>query len=505
MLLDLAETGVRLKLLGDSHQIQPIDQSSDARVVMDRAAKYGAAELAKSYRCEKWADLHGHLRRAVVGDGPVSRAVRRMSIREAATVEEIVAIAEEMGGEIAAQTNSLRVEIAEALPRPEMPLDPEGEPVIAMLRDGIAGWEGDQIVVRSNVWQAFGDRNKQIVSTGQKGLIKSVSGGQIVVEIGGRSVILSKDRARSVLALGGVQTGDSAQGQTWERAIVVLSGTESREWLYSAATRGVEAPIFVVKTEDGEGADPRSVLKTVLERAGMAQTTEEMALDDERLAASIAESEAGWMPPQSSAPEPEPEDDEKVESRAKVAKEPEAVVEPEVQAKDNRSFLITAIATDSEFRSEKEVDDQRARFEQAWRDYDREVAVLRKSKEKLNAALDHEYVVYETRKLAAMKDRVREEGMAVKDAMAVRRGLLGPLSESEREAVEALRDEKVEAARRVRRIEDDDRPYRRGESKDKSETVKEPEPMPEAAKDIPAPKPEPEPPAPSGGFGRRRR
>jgi len=311
MLLDLSESGVRVKLLGDQHQIQPVDGSSAARMVMDLARQRGAAELAKSYRTQAWADLHGHLKRAVVRGGPVERAIMRMDIREAHNAAEVAAMATEVGGEIAVQTNSLRVKIAEALPRPEMPLDAKGEPVIAMLRDSIAGWEGDKVVVRKNVWVERGDQSRQIASTGQVGSIKGVSGDEVVVEIDGKAITLSKDRAREVLALGGVQTGDSAQGQTWERAVVVITGTESREWLYSTATRGKEAPVFVVMRDEDDDSErgPRDVLETVLEREGMAQTTEEMAKGDERLAQSIAESEPGWVPPEGGVeaePEPEP-------------------------------------------------------------------------------------------------------------------------------------------------------------------------------------------------------
>ncbi|MHB8344838.1 MAG: AAA family ATPase, partial [Ferrimicrobium sp.] len=303
MLLDLAEGGVKVKVLGDSHQIQPIDQSPDARVVMDLAAKYGAGELAKSYRTEKWSDLHARLRASVTGGRPAQWALGWMDIREASTAQEIVDIAIEAGGQIAVQTNALRVHIAEALPRPEMPMDAKGEPVVAMLRDGIAGWTGDQVIVRKNVWVSVGDLNQLAASTGQTGLLMSVGAKTVEVIVDGRTVTLSKREARESLALGGVQTGDSAQGQTWDRAVVVLTGIESREWLYSTATRGLEAPIFVVMRgdEDDDSGDARSLVKSVLTRSGMAQTTEELALGDAKLAASITESEtggSGWMPPE---------------------------------------------------------------------------------------------------------------------------------------------------------------------------------------------------------------
>jgi|GEM_PF-4938514 len=536
MVLSLAERGVKVKLLGDQHQIQPIDGSSAARMVMDLARQRGAAELAKSYRTDKWSELHTRLRMAVTGVSDAGWAVRSMDIKEAASATEVVAIATEMGGEIAVQTNATRIAIAEALPRPEIPIDKSGEPIVAMLRDGIAGWKGDQVVVRKNVWVEHGAQNRQLASTGQTGSIQSVGDGQVVIEVDGRPITLSKARAREVLALGGVQTGDSAQGQTWERAVVVVTGTEAREWLYSTATRGTQAPIFIVMRDedDDDERDARSVVKTVLEREGMAQTTEELATTDARLAQSIAESEPGWMPPEGSATEakpepvrePEPLRIEKVfepwEFKTEV-KEPMPGVtsEPEVKAEQEsakepvpvRETLVRAVAEDAGFRSWEEIREKVGAFKTARAAYEDEANLVTASKGKLAAGVDSEYARYEKRKLVSMREAseaAREEALTAK---RLRDGLLGPLTEDERAGVERLRVEKVKAERRLKRIEVDaeyeDRPYKAREKVEsvgvkepevKGKSEPEPEPTPETAKVV-----ELEPVVSGGrGFGRRR-
>lgn len=467
MLLDLAELGVKIKLLGDSHQIQPIDQSPDARLVIDLARTYGARELTQSYRTEAWSELHRHLRRTATGFGSAEKTLERMDIREAASAQGVVDILAGAGGQVVVQTNAIRVAIAEALPRPGMPTDRSGEPVIAMLRDGIAGWDGDTVVVRKNIWESVGDRNTLLASTGETGIIKSVENDGVLVEIDNREVRMSKREARTSLALGGVQTGDSAQGQTWERAVVVLIGTETREWLYSAATRGRAAPVFVVMR--GDEHDAKSVVETVLKRSGLAQTTEELAKDDAKLSASLAESEPGWVSPSDRRAAEERRlrvtifdaftTDAPVEDGTKVKDEPQPEETPAEREPEPREHLVTAIADDKLFRSEREIKRMMSEARKAKAHYEREAA-----KASVTARdADDTYVVFEAEKLAAMKAEVVEEAKAAIAAKRLREGLLAPLTDAERASVEVRRMALVTAERKKATIEDDseDRPYGR--------------------------------------------
>ncbi|MHB8345430.1 MAG: AAA family ATPase, partial [Ferrimicrobium sp.] len=427
MLIGLAEAGVRVKALGDAHQIQPIDGSASARMVMDLAQARTAHHLARSYRTEEWADLHEKLRAVVVAGGRVRRAMMRLTLRVATDAAGVVAIAAEFeGSEIATQTNALRVQIAEALPRSEMPLDAKGEPIVAMLRDNIAGWAGDQIVVRKNTRGLVGD-----VTNGQRGAIVEVARGRVTVNVDGELIILNEKDAREALALGGVQTGSAAQGQTWDgRAIVPLTGMETREWLYSVCTRGRKAPVIVPIAENDEEA--RAILKSVLERSGIAQTTEEMAKEDAVLAASIAESESGeneWMPPEGGivppAPEvmPEPEPEVVVVSPVVPVRvgsthgyDPLSEPEPEVV----RESQLTAISELPDFLSEGEIAKATAAAERAQAAYADAVA---------------EGVGVRT--LTRLQDAAVAASSQAEDAREMRESLIEFLSDEERIEVDA--------------------------------------------------------------------
>lgn len=296
MLLSLAEQGVYIKALGDSHQIQPIDHSTSARIVMDLASSKGMPSLDETKRCALWRDLHDDLREVVVKEADPAQVLDQMDIRCVQSVAEIAAIAaSEPGSEIAVRSNLMRCDVAEALDRPEMPVRHNE---VAILRDGIAGWRDDKVVVRRNVRvESVGGGIYQL-KNGQRGTICVVGESEVELELAdGKRVKLDKETAKDTLALGGVYTGDSAQGQTWGKSIVVVTGNETREWLYSAATRGREAPIFVVLAESGEEAS--SAVTTVLSREGVARTVLEMAKTDPTLMESIRRSDA--VPNSSSA------------------------------------------------------------------------------------------------------------------------------------------------------------------------------------------------------------
>src|SRR5215469_5284988 len=65
-----------------------------------------------------------------------------------------------------------------------------------------------------------------------------------------------KDRANADLAY--VVTGHAAQGLTVSHGIAVITGSEGRQWFYTAMTRGAELNQAVVFTQPGRQADPAS-------------------------------------------------------------------------------------------------------------------------------------------------------------------------------------------------------------------------------------------------------
>ena len=294
MILGLAESGVKVKALGDSHQIQPIDGSTSARLVMDLADECGMPTISETKRCAPWKDLHDSLRSVVTGETTLETIVSRLEIRSAQNVEEVAGIAGEYpGAEIAVRSNELRCKIADVIPRPEIScIAGSDKPNIAMVRDGIAAWKGDQIVVRQNSFgkDTYGDAAR--ITNGERAVIQSVTPSELVLEIDDRIITVTREVAKNSLALGGVHTGDSAQGQSWERAVVVITGMETREWLYSASTRGKNPPVFVTLSQDPHD-DPESVMEQVLRREGIARSVDEMCKTDAVLAQSVREHKGG--------------------------------------------------------------------------------------------------------------------------------------------------------------------------------------------------------------------
>jgi len=298
MILALAESGVMVKALGDAHQIQPIDGSTSARLVMDLARKCGMPTLDETKRCEPWKEVHDPLRDVVTGDSCPEEVLGLLDIRSADNIEEVIAILNELpAAEIVVQSNDLRCQVAEALPRPEMKMLPGSDkPNIAMLRDSIAGWVGDQVVLRRNLNLVSPDGELSgSLHNGQKGEIVKVNSTSVVIKVGQHLTSIKRDVAKDILALGGVHTGDSAQGQTWDRAVVIVTGIETREWLYSAATRGRNAPVIVALSgsDVSNSDDAISLVEQVLLREGMAQTVDEMCKTDATLAQSVHQIRGG--------------------------------------------------------------------------------------------------------------------------------------------------------------------------------------------------------------------
>lgn len=297
MVLSLAEKGVLVKALGDSHQIQPIDSSTSARLVTDTARKHNMVFLDHSRRCESWKVLHDSLREVVTGESDPKEIIDDLEIRAIESPDQAVEIAKRhRGAEIAVQSNDLRCEIAEQLQRPNQPKHLRQ---VCITKDGNAAWAGDKVVIRKNITATSRSGEEVLLYNGQRARVAQVSRNEVVLLTDAGLAKISHEAATEALSLGGVWTGDSAQGQTWEKAVVVLTGTETREWLYSAVARGRNAPVIAVLSDDGE--DPKSVVEAVLSREGTAQTVDEMCRSDQLLAQSVREAQARWSGSQDSS------------------------------------------------------------------------------------------------------------------------------------------------------------------------------------------------------------
>ncbi len=362
MILSLAESGVIVKALGDKHQIQPIDGSTSARLLIDVAQELGMATLDETKRCEPWREVHDQLRNVVTGEVEPEKVLDLLQIRPAEKIEEIIDIVNSFSGsEVVVQSNDLRCQIAQLLPRPEMEMLPGTDtPNVVMLRDSIAGWVGDEVVIRRNLKVMSPDGEfSQVFHNGQKGQIVEVNESSVVIKVNGYSATIRRDVAKDTLTLGGVHTGDSAQGQTFSRSVVVVTGMETREWLYSATTRGRYAPVIIALSET---EDPRSVVEQVLLREGIAQTVDEMCKSDPTLAQSVKEvrasnsSDSGGpsdliykaRASESASPEdiePEPVEPEPVEPEPVEPEisDQDKISEPDIQAKPKPKVVSNKI------------------------------------------------------------------------------------------------------------------------------------------------------------------
>ena len=97
---------------------------------------------------------------------------------------------------------------------------------------------GDSVVLRQN-------DGRLGVANGDRGVVASVRGNSLDVELGGRRITLPHDYLQRrtahgdpVLAHGYAVTGHVAQGLTAERAFVLASDLMYREWAYTAMSRG---------------------------------------------------------------------------------------------------------------------------------------------------------------------------------------------------------------------------------------------------------------------------
>ena len=278
LVLGLAEAGCVVKGLGDELQLAPIDGSTSSRLLVETARGAGQPWLEVSRRCETWRDVHDALRQAIEDihdDAPLDQLIAGLHIVPISKPEDAIALNRD--AELVVATNAVRTRLAEALSRPN---DPDDERLVARGRDDTAIWAGDRIVCRDNLWQ----RGHMLLANGEMGHLVLVGPKSVVVQRDrdGEEIALSRHDVEDKIALGGAWTADSAQGQTFKQVTVVLTGIDTGEGLYSAATRSQELPIIAVVVPDAVPPERRqeaaedAVLRT-LERSRRTGTVREMA------------------------------------------------------------------------------------------------------------------------------------------------------------------------------------------------------------------------------------
>ncbi len=138
----------------------------------------------------------------------------------------------------------------------------------AKLADGARASAGDLIICRDNDHALEAGVPGRTLANGDTLLVESVGDGHMMVrlaldcdpETGQRRFAdhAFAYRGYATADLAYAVTGHSAQGRTVQSGIGLLAGTESRQWMYVAMTRGTEGNWAVAFTEPAKKAEPQA-------------------------------------------------------------------------------------------------------------------------------------------------------------------------------------------------------------------------------------------------------
>jgi len=405
-LLDLGRT-CPVTLLGDVHQQRAIETPTSAQVLGHVAAEAGQPNLTDTVRCEAWHELHDAIRASATDSEARERAVAGLEIRSVGSAAEAARVAQSVGALLLTSTNGLAAEAAAGMGRPA-----EG-PTVAV-RHGVEVGVGSPVTFRAIV------RDDQKHVRGRTGDLATVVGVEdqhvVLRHEDGRQVTIPLDIAREALADARVQTIDAAQGRTVERAAVLVTGGEDSHALYSAATRGREAPLILVLqdqlNEDTRARDitvtnPRDIVRDVLGRSDRGHfldldPEQHAALLDElrqsghveladqienlagRLAAVRQEREQQQQQGVESEVEREQEPEVEIE-QVEVEREPEPVqqqqeVEPEVEREQEPE--VERVEQQQDQQQQEPEDPAARRRREAEERYQRRIAAMRQEQER---------------------------------------------------------------------------------------------------------------------------
>ncbi|UBU64070.1 AAA family ATPase (plasmid) [Acidiphilium multivorum] len=273
-LLALAEDPARriqIVAMGDRRQAQAIDGFAAFASLEKGAQRAGAvSRLNTSYRCKAWLKEAEELRAgegARVLDRVLSDGRLVETRTEAAAAEAMAdAVLTNEGSVALASTNEEAARISRLV---QKMLGREG---IVPLRFGSRAAVGDRIRARRN------DHRNDILN-GDEFTVVAIRNDYLVVR-GKRGLVnLPLEYCREWVELGYAATIDGAQGVTAERAIVRVDPAMGNSKIYSAATRGKKAPIFVTVGENGA-----EILSAAIHRDDVQKTADEIVEEMESAA-----------------------------------------------------------------------------------------------------------------------------------------------------------------------------------------------------------------------------
>jgi hypothetical protein len=237
---------IQVIALGDARQAQSIDRL-DTWSLLEHAAKDSGshAELTASRRTAKWTEEHDAIRACAAPDELVAHILSEDRIHPVNinNYSETAArlLATDPTATAIVQTNAECASISRLVQR-----DRGIKPEIPCMGDNRIGL-GDIVRTRKNDHRAG-------VHNGDVWTVESISKNEVVLKSlhsNKRATVDSKYVSEST-ELGYASTLDSAQGITVSRAIVVVGDGMGNTGLYSATTRGKNAPIYLCVTDSDQ-------------------------------------------------------------------------------------------------------------------------------------------------------------------------------------------------------------------------------------------------------------
>lgn len=260
---------IQVIALGDARQAQSIDRL-DTWSLLEHAAKDSGAhaELTASRRTAKWTDEHDAIRACAAPEQLIDHilAEDRIHSVNANNYSEKAArlLADDPSATAIVQTNAECAAISRLVQR-----DRGIKAVMPCLGNNRLGL-GDTVRTRKNDHRAG-------VHNGDVWTVESISKNEVVLKSlhSNKRATVDQKYISDSTELGYASTLDSAQGITVSRAIVVVGDGMGNTGLYSATTRGKNAPIYLCVTDPDN--DPEKAKTAAVERLRGAITTDDKA------------------------------------------------------------------------------------------------------------------------------------------------------------------------------------------------------------------------------------
>ena len=263
----VANSNFQVVAIGDRFQAQSIDRKGIWHIAHQAAGTHSATLFA-SRRCQQWHDEHNDLRNGGTDFLPIAEREGRIVPKIAAAAPGWIAqkIISEPGAIAVTATNAEAAEISAAV---QKKMEILGK---ISCRYGCKIGIGDRIRTRKNDRSLF-------VTNGDEFLVEKIhADGSIFAKSSknpSKSVTLPPAYVGESTELAYTSTVDSAQGITVRRAIVCVTEAMGRSALYSGATRGTEAPLYVM-TGAASTAEAADRLTATLARDDIAASLREI-------------------------------------------------------------------------------------------------------------------------------------------------------------------------------------------------------------------------------------